>query len=91
MHRRKEIRKMNEGNKLKDKKYCSRGLEGFTTVGAATKYIVRDRWPPTPFSMSIFDEDAIAEIYCKAISSCQLWATSVGRRDHRETEPYVRA
>ena len=93
--RRKEVRKIDEGNKLKDKKYCSRGLEGLTTVGAATKWSKRSLATNAvldeqmiQWEEGVFDEDAIAEIYCKAVSSCQLWATIVGRRDHRETEAY---
>ena len=80
-HWSKEVRKMNEGSELKDKKYCSR----YTTVGAATKQ--ENSW-----FLAIFDEeDAIAEIYCSraSSSSCQGRADIVGRGDHRETEAYV--
>jgi hypothetical protein len=92
-HCRKEIRKMNEGCKLKDKKYCSQGLEGHTTLGAAAK--MRNRWlainavldeQMIQWEEGVFNEDAIAEIYCKSSSSCQLWANIVGLRDHRVTE-----
>jgi hypothetical protein len=96
-HCNKEIRKMNDGRKLKVEKYCSRGLEGYTTVGAAAKKRNRSlamnavldeqmiQWEE-----GIFDEDTIAEIYYQASSSCcQVWAIIVGRRDYRETEAYV--
>jgi hypothetical protein len=91
-HCRKEIRKLNEGSKLKDMKYCSQGLEGHTTVGSAAK--MRNRWLAVnavldeqmiQWEEGVFDEDAIAAIYCKSSSSCQLWANIVGRRDHRFT------
>jgi hypothetical protein len=77
-HCRKEIRKMDQGSELKDKKYCSRGLERCTTVGAAAKKENRllvinavldeqmNQWEE-----AIFDENAIAEIYYRASSSCQ--------------------
>jgi len=95
-HCSKEIRKMDEGSELKDKKYSSRGLEGHTTIGAATKK--EKRWlainavldeQMIQWEEGIFDEDAIAEIYCRASSSCQVKANIVGLRDHRETEVYV--
>jgi hypothetical protein len=92
----KEIRKMNEGSKLKDKKYCSRGLEGCTTIGAATKR--RNRLLAIDAVLDeqmiqweefVFDEDTIAALYWKASSSCQLWANLVGQRDSGVTEAYV--
>jgi hypothetical protein len=88
----KEIRKLNEGSTLKDKKYCSRGLEGYTTVGAATKK--RNRRSAVnavldeqmiQWEEDIFDEYVIAEIYCITSASCQVRANMVGLRDHRET------
>jgi hypothetical protein len=99
-HCNKEIRKMNEGSKLEEddtnKKYLSRGLECHTTVGAGTKRrnislainAVLDE-QMIQWQENIFDEVAIADIYCKANSSCQLWANIVGRRDHRETKAYA--
>ena len=98
IHRRcsKEIRKMDEGSELKDKKYSSRGLEGHTTVGAAAKKgerrlainAVLDE-QMIQWEEGIFNEDAIAEIYCKASSRCQVRANIVGLKDHRETETYM--
>jgi hypothetical protein len=97
-HCRKEIRKKDEGSKLKDKKHCSRGLERCTTVGAAAKKENRllvinavldeqmNQWED-----AIFDENAIAEICCRASSSCQMMANSVGLRDHRENEAHAKS
>jgi hypothetical protein len=88
----KEIRKLNEGSTLKDKKYCSRGLEGHTTIGAATKK--QNRWlsinavldeQMIQWEEDIFDEYVIAEIYCITSASCQVRAKIVGLSDHRET------
>jgi hypothetical protein len=97
-HCNEEIRKMNEGCTVdEDKKYLSRGLEGHTTVGAINKKrnislainAVLDE-QLNQWEEGIFDENAIAEVYRKASSSCQLWANIVGRRDHRETKAYPR-
>ena len=95
-HCSKEIRKMDEGSELKDETYSSRGLEGHTTIGAAAKKRIRllainavlDE-QMIQWEEGIFDEDAIAEIYYRASSSCQVSASIVGLRDHRETEAYV--
>jgi hypothetical protein len=94
-HFRNEIRKMKEeeSKPYKDIQYCSsRGLEGHTTVRAATKR--RNRLLATnavldeqliQWEQGIFDEHTIAEIYLQASYSCQMWANIVGQRDHRET------
>ena len=92
-HCTKEIRKMNEGIKLEDKKYCSRGLECHTTIGDAIK--IRNRSlainavldeQMIQWKKGILDEDSIAAIYCQASSSCQMWANIIGRRDHDMTK-----
>jgi hypothetical protein len=92
-HCTKEIRKMNEGIKLEDKKYCSRGLECHTTIGDAIK--IRNRSlainavldeQMIQWNNGILDEDSIAAIYCMASSSCQMWANIIGRRDHEMTK-----
>jgi hypothetical protein len=90
---RKEIKKMNVGEKPKDVKYCSRGLEGHTKNGSACK--MRDRAlaidavlevQKFQWKEGIFDEeDAIAEVYYTASSKCQLFASLVGQ----ETEEYA--
>jgi hypothetical protein len=94
----KEIRKMNEGCKVKDNNcYCPPGLEGHTTVGTATRRRNRElainavldeqmiQWEG-----GIYDEESIADIYCRASYSCQQKAIVVGRRgDYGETEAYL--
>jgi hypothetical protein len=89
----KEIRKMNKGDRgeLKDKKkYCSRGLEGHTNAGFAVKErnriiafnaVLKEQL--AQWDEGVFDEDAIAEIYIRASSSCQMWANHVGQRDQK--------
>jgi hypothetical protein len=96
----KEIRKMNEeegrSNKFKDTNYCSRGLEGHTTVATTTKMRLRFLAVNAVLDVQmiqweegIFDECAIAEIYCRATKSCQKRANIVGLADYRETEAYA--
>jgi hypothetical protein len=95
-HCSKEIRKMEEGSELKDKKYSSRGLERHTTVGAATKKenvwlaisAVLDE-QMVQWENDIFDENAIAAIYYITNSVCQLRANIVGLRDQRDMQAYV--
>jgi hypothetical protein len=85
----KEIRKMDEGSKLKDKKYCSRGLEGHTAGGEALKEenrllaidAVLDE-QMIQWEEDICDEDAIADIYKRASYSCQVSANIVGLADY---------
>jgi hypothetical protein len=94
----KEIRKMNKGDKLKDKKYCSRGLEGRTNDGLALKKQERVLSISTvlkeqmgQWDEGVFDEDAIAAIDIRASSSCQMWANFVGQQDQKAIERYLRS
>jgi hypothetical protein len=89
----KEIKKIDHGEKFKDKKYCARGLEGCTKIGIvskaqaralATNAVLEEQF--TQWNEGVFDEHAIANVYYIASSSCQLWAHIVGRRDHRAAE-----
>jgi hypothetical protein len=89
----KEVKKIDDGKKFKDKKFCARGLEGHTWIGSISKEQNRALAvnavlgeQATQWEEDVFDEDAIAEIYYRASTSCQLRATLVGRRDHRAAE-----
>jgi hypothetical protein len=86
----KEIKKIDLGEKFKDKKYCARGLEGRTKIGSVSKAqtralainaVLEEQF--TQWNEGVFDEDTIADAYYIASSSCQLWASLVGRRDHK--------
>jgi hypothetical protein len=88
----KEIKKIDRGEKFKDKKYCARGLEGRTKIGSVLKAQARALAMNavldeqlTQWNEGVFDEHAIANVYYIASSSCQLWASLVGRRDHRSS------
>jgi hypothetical protein len=89
----KEIKEIDDGETFEAKKYCSRGLEGHTRIGSVSKVQTRalainavlDE-QCTQWEEGVFDEDTIAEVYCRASSICQLWASLVGRRDYRAAE-----
>jgi hypothetical protein len=89
----KQIRKMEQGKTLKDKKYCARGLESHTRLAAISK--VNNRRPAVKAVLEaqaeqqergVYDDEEIARRYHKTTSSCQLWATTVGFSDQRAAE-----
>jgi hypothetical protein len=92
----KQIKKMQNGEVLKDKKYCSRGLESHTRLAAISKTLNRqtainavldeqeDQW-----QMGVGLDEDIAQRYQQTTSSCQLWASTVGLRDQRVAEEYM--
>jgi hypothetical protein len=89
----KEVKKIDHGEKFKDKKYCARGLEGRTKIGYRSKVQTRalvinavlDE-QLTQWNEGVFDEDAIADVCLVASSSCRLWASIAGRRDQKAAE-----
>jgi hypothetical protein len=89
----KQIRKMEQGKTLKDKKYCARGLESHTRLAAISK--VNNRRPAAKAVLDaqaeqqergVYDDEEIARRYQQTTSSCQLWATTVGFSDQRAAE-----
>jgi hypothetical protein len=88
----KQVRKMENGESLKDKKYCSRGLESHTRIAAISKSqnrklavnAVLDEQDEQELETP--DEEAISHAYCQVTSSCQLWASTIGLRDQRSAE-----
>ena len=89
----KQVRKMEAGGGFKDKKYCSRGLEGHTLLGATAKKANRDaayaavldeqgiQWED-----NLRDDERISVLYLEVSSSCQLWAHTIGLRDHKAAD-----
>ena len=90
----KQIKKMNSGETLKDKKYCSRGLETHTKLRSITKLqnrkvgfdAVLDAQYLQLKHNGVRDDAEIAEQYIYATSSCQIWANVIGLRDQRAAE-----
>ena len=92
----KELKLMEKGKKLKDKKYSSRGLENFTPLKALAR---NDTMDSAIISVMLEqesqratgerDEVAIAEAYHRISHSCHLWAAVVGTRDRLDAEKYL--
>ena len=92
----KQIMKMNKGEVLKDKKYCSRGLESHATQSSITKKQNRRSAVDAVLDeqeaqrqLRVVDEEAIADRYQGTASSCQLWARTIALRDQRYSEQYL--
>jgi hypothetical protein len=89
----KQIRMINQGQRLRDAKYCSRGLESHTRIPLALKqktradafHVVLDE-QDLQLERSVFDDEAIRAAYVGVTRSSQLWAHTVGLRDQREAE-----
>ena len=89
----KQIKKMEKGKALKDKKYCSRGLESHTRLASITKSLTRKpsilkvlRAQDEQRRSGIVDDEAISKAYQQTTSSSKLWAMNVGLRDRRAVE-----
>lgn len=88
----KEVRKINKTGErsLKDKKYCARGLEGYTDKLSnrarhrQTSYDAVLEEQLSQWDRGVFDEDAIAKIYIRTSGSCQMWASFVGQQDQKQ-------
>ena len=94
----KQIRLLNEGKQFRDKKYCSRGLEGSTNIGVKARQLNRQLACNAVLDIQarqlrdgVFDDDAIAAVYKRASSGCQLWAKVVGNRDQQAARAYLEA
>ena len=94
----KQIRKMERGEALLDKKYCSRGLEGHTRVGYTHKTQNRSdsihrvlAEQDAQLRERTSDDEAISVAYREVSSSCLLWAQVQALRDQKEAEEYLDA
>ncbi|CAJ1942258.1 unnamed protein product [Cylindrotheca closterium] len=89
----KECDKMAKRKDLKDKKYCSRGLETYQTYMSRKQnyrealHAVLDE-QDRQIESNVYDEESIAQVYHNVSSSCQLWATVKGLRDQKEATSY---
>jgi hypothetical protein len=89
----KQIQKLEQGAKLRDQKYCSRGLEAHTKLaGLAKAQNRRAAWDGVldeeeeQISLGVVDDEPIARSYQDVSSSCQLWARKVALDDQRAAE-----
>jgi hypothetical protein len=76
----KEIKKIDNGKKFTDAKCSARGLEGKTRFGS----IAKERNGALAVDAVLNDRGGLLQR--RASSSCQLWASLVGGRDHRADE-----
>ena len=86
--RSKEVKLLQQGIKLRDKKYCSRGIESCTRSGSFKKYMARQRaigCVLTEQSIQnmngIRDDDMLAHIYHCYTVKCSIDAQETGLRD----------
>ena len=86
----KQIDKINKGMVLKDKKYCSRGLEGHTRLLEISKRQNRRAGFDAVINeqreqrhLGFVDDEAIARKYSDVTSSCQLWARKMALQDQQ--------
>jgi hypothetical protein len=89
----KQIAEMENGVVFKDRKYCSRGLEGQTRLGHIAKTTTRSESIDAVLDQQDYlremkvdpmDQDvSIAQVCRLTTSSCQLWACIVGLADAR--------
>ena len=89
----KEIQKLEQGAKLKDQKYCARGLESHTQIAGLVKaQNKRAAWDAVlseqdeQIALGVVDEESIGSRYQDVSSSCQFWAVKVALDDQRAAQ-----
>jgi hypothetical protein len=93
---RKQINRLEAGRAMRDRKYCSRGLEQHTRANMLTRrdniqhgvrVVLREQLKQQ--NTGEFDDNRIAEALHGVSSSCHIWAAVVGLRDQRDAEVYM--
>jgi hypothetical protein len=86
----KQIEKLNRGEKLNGKKYCTRGLEGHTDVRSYERMQAKElarstvlNEQDTQVSEGVWDEDFMSKIYQDVSSSGKSYAQMVALCDER--------
>lgn len=92
----KQVRMIEQGAVLRDKKYCARGLEVHTRLASMVKsQNKRLAWDAVLLEqdeqrrLGIIDAETIAERYIEVSSSSLLWAQTVGMRDRKAAEEHL--
>jgi hypothetical protein len=86
---RKKVRKMENGEDVNDKEYCSRGLGSYTRLSAISKSQKRKLAVDAVLNeqheqeLDLPNEGGISHASCQVTSSCKLWARMIGLRDQR--------
>ena len=77
-----QVRRLDLGKTLKDKKYCARGLESHTAAGSKLKKQIRqDCYNAVLCNQWEADEETIAKKYRDIASTAVLRAIAIGRAD----------
>jgi hypothetical protein len=91
-----QIEKLNKGEKLNGKKYCTRGLEGHTEVRSCERILAKEMARRTVLneqdaqvSEGVRDEDFMSKIYQDVSSSCKSWAHLVALCDERAVKKII--
>lgn len=91
-----ESARMHRGEVLKDKKYCSRGIDKYLPLNyLASKGNSRKAFElvfqeqDRQYQKQVCDDEAIARVYRNVSSSCAMWANVIGLRDQKEAESYI--
>lgn len=89
----KQIRKLNRGEKLRDRKYCSRGLECYVDEAAELRQEYKDLARQAVLDEQyyqqeegIVDEYTIAAAYLLVSKPCLKKAQKIGQRDAMEVQ-----
>ena len=89
----KQIMKLNQGEILKDKKHCARGLESHTRIRSCAKSMNRNLAYQVVFDEQgrqlqngVYNDEALSRVYLAASSDSCMWANVVGLHDQKEAE-----
>eukprot|EP00526_Cylindrotheca_closterium_P024079 CAMPEP_0113628278 /NCGR_PEP_ID=MMETSP0017_2-20120614/14651_1 /TAXON_ID=2856 /ORGANISM="Cylindrotheca closterium" /LENGTH=195 /DNA_ID=CAMNT_0000538575 /DNA_START=66 /DNA_END=653 /DNA_ORIENTATION=- /assembly_acc=CAM_ASM_000147 len=93
----KVLQRMESGGTKNGQKYCTRGLEGHSTLGSISKKKARTAAVTAALEEQArqwneneeIDDQAISDAYRKTTASCQMWAQVIGNRDQQATEAYL--
>jgi hypothetical protein len=92
----KQILRVEDGRKMSDEQYCSRGLEQYTRANSFTRRDNIEHGVSVVLLEQLkqqntgeFDDNRIAEALHRVSSSCHMWAAVVGLRDQRDAEKYM--
>ncbi|CAJ1961417.1 unnamed protein product [Cylindrotheca closterium] len=94
----KVLQRMEEcGGTKNGQRYCTRGLEGHTTLGSISKKKTRTAAYAAVLNEQEMqwnenrdiDVQAISDAYIKTTASSQLWAQVIGNRDHQAIQAYL--
>ena len=92
---RKQVLMMDQGRVLRNKKYCARGLEGYTTIGRKVKEQIRRQSIDAVMEeqgrqmyhegiVDVLDVNTLSQVYQAVAGSSQLWANAKALQDQHD-------